>query len=74
MKTVNIHEAKTHLSRLIKEVLEGDEVVISRANQPLVKLVLLESARPARMMCAFLRTLTRFPSIFGRAVSLPRMA
>jgi antitoxin (DNA-binding transcriptional repressor) of toxin-antitoxin stability system len=47
-KVVNIHEAKTHLSRLIQEALEGEEIVIARGNQPLVRLVLVESARPQR--------------------------
>lgn len=48
MKVVTIHEAKTHLSRLIQEALEGEEVVIARGQQPLVRLVLVESARPER--------------------------
>ncbi len=39
MHQVTIHTAKTHLSRLIRESLEGDEIVIARGNQPLVKLV-----------------------------------
>ena len=34
MKVVNIHVAKTHLSRLIKEALEGEEIVIARGNEP----------------------------------------
>lgn len=53
MRTVNIHEAKTHLSRLIQEVVDGGEVIIARSNKPLVKLVLLDSARSARTLgCA----------------------
>ena len=35
----NIHRAKTYLSRLVKETLSGDEVVIARDGQPVVKLV-----------------------------------
>lgn len=50
MATVNVHYAKTHLSRLIQQVIAGEEVVIARANEPVVKLVLLESARPARRL------------------------
>ena len=38
MKTVNIHEAKTHLSQLINEVLEGQEVVIAKSGKPLISL------------------------------------
>jgi prevent-host-death family protein len=39
MKIVNIHEAKTHLSRLLENVEHGEEVVIARAGKPIVKLV-----------------------------------
>ena len=39
MKTVNIHQAKTHLSRLIEEVVNGEEVIIARAGKPLVRVV-----------------------------------
>lgn len=48
MKVVNIHEAKTHLSRLIQEVLDGEEVVIARGNVPVARLTLVESARRPR--------------------------
>jgi prevent-host-death family protein len=48
VKIVNIHEAKTHLSRLIQEALEGEEIVIAKGNQPLVRLVLVDSARRQR--------------------------
>lgn len=50
MKIVNVHEAKTHLSRLIEEALAGEEIVIARGNQPVVRLVLVESARPERTL------------------------
>lgn len=43
MKTTNIHQAKTHLSRLVDAALAGEEVVIAKAGKPLVKLVPLES-------------------------------
>ena len=36
---VNIHEAKTHLSRLLQKVAEGEEVIISRAGVPVAKLI-----------------------------------
>ena len=39
MKIINIHEAKTHLSRLIESVIAGEEVVIAKAGKPLVKLI-----------------------------------
>lgn len=36
---VNIHEAKTHLSRLLHRVAAGEEVVIARSGKPIAKLV-----------------------------------
>lgn len=38
-KTVNVHEAKTHLSRLLAEVENGGEVTIARAGRPIARLV-----------------------------------
>ena len=43
MRTVNIHEAKTHLSRLIEQVVRGEPFVIAKAGKPLVKVVPLEA-------------------------------
>lgn len=40
--TVNMHEAKTHLSRLVERAVEGEEVIIAKAGKPLVKLVPVE--------------------------------
>lgn len=37
--TVNIHEAKTHLSKLIRRVLAGEEIVIAKSGRPVAKLV-----------------------------------
>jgi prevent-host-death family protein len=39
MDTVNIHEAKTHLSRLLERVADGEEIVIGKAGKPVAKLV-----------------------------------
>ena len=46
--TVNIHQAKTHLSRLVDEVCEGKELILAKAGKPLVKLVPLTKAKPKR--------------------------
>ncbi len=48
MSLVTIHEAKTHLSRLIRRVLNGEEVIIAKGSKPLVKLISLEKSRPER--------------------------
>jgi len=42
MLTVNIHEAKTHLSRLIDRAAKGEPFVIAKAGKPLVKVTALE--------------------------------
>ena len=38
-KTVNIHEAKTHLSRLVDDVAAGAEVIIAKAGRPVARLI-----------------------------------
>jgi prevent-host-death family protein len=42
---VNIHEAKTHLSRLLERVAMGEEVIIAKAGTPVAKLVPVASTR-----------------------------
>jgi len=42
MTTVNIHDAKTHLSRLVERAANGETVVIAKAGKPMAKLVPLE--------------------------------
>ncbi len=49
-KQVTIHQAKTHLSRLIREALEGHEIIIARGNQPLVKLEVVPEVRRRRQL------------------------
>lgn len=48
MLQVNIHEAKTNLSKLIQKVVDGEEVIIAKGNKPLVKLILIEQLKPKR--------------------------
>lgn len=50
MRQVNIHEAKTHFSKLIKEVLNGDEIIIAKGNKPIAKLISIEQPRPKRKL------------------------
>lgn len=47
---VTIHEAKTHLSRLIAAVERGEEVVIARRDKPVVRLVIEKPAKPKRRL------------------------
>lgn len=48
MTQVNIHEAKTNLSKLIDKVMKGESVVISKSNKPVVKLVLVDELKTKR--------------------------
>ena len=48
MHKVTVHEAKTHLSRLIREVLNGEEVIIAKRDKPLVKLIIYKENTPER--------------------------
>ena len=50
MITVNVHEAKTELSRLLKRVAEGEEVIIAKAGKPVAKLVNVGPPHPANRL------------------------
>ncbi|WP_445679859.1 type II toxin-antitoxin system Phd/YefM family antitoxin [Radicibacter daui] len=52
MPTINIHAAKTHLSRLVDEAASGTEIVIARAGKPVARLVALAeaTAKPRRKL------------------------
>ena len=45
---VNIHQAKTHLSRLLQRVAEGEEVIIARAGEPVARLVRIQPRQATR--------------------------
>ncbi|SAK78952.1 prevent-host-death protein [Caballeronia temeraria] len=49
MQTVNIHEAKSQLSRLIEAAVNGEEVVIAKAGTPVVRLVSVEQKPKLRL-------------------------
>jgi prevent-host-death family protein len=49
MQTVNIHEAKTHLSRLVDQAAKGEPFVIAKAGKPLVKVIALSSPEAGKV-------------------------
>ncbi len=63
MTTINIHAAKTQLSRLVDQAAAGEEIIIAKAGRPVAKLTALNSgeARPKRVL----------GSLAGRAVIPP---
>ena len=65
-ETVNVHEAKTHLSRLIEQVLaSGEPVTIARAGKPVVIVSPHPESRPRRRTLGILRGKVRLPKNFG---------
>jgi len=53
MTSVSVHEAKTHLSRLLKQVEAGEEVVIMRNKEPIARLVREGAAKKKPLLGAF---------------------
>lgn len=67
MRTVNMHQAKTHLSRLVDRASKGEGFIIARAGKPLVKVVPIEprdNALPRRL--GFLAGEIKVPDDFDR--------
>ena len=67
MDTVNIHEAKTHLSRLVERAAKGESFVIAKAGKPMVKVVPLDAPEGAqRKRLGFLAGQITVPDDFDR--------
>ena len=49
MLIINIHEAKTHLSRLVEEAAKGEAFIIAKAGKPMVKVTALDSPSPSQI-------------------------
>lgn len=48
MRTYNIHEAKTHLSRLVEQAAKGESFVIAKAGKPMVRVIALDTPEPSQ--------------------------
>jgi prevent-host-death family protein len=67
MQTINIHEAKTHLSRLIEQAVHGEPFVIAKAGKPLVKVVALETQSEGKVRrIGFMKSRITVPDDFDR--------
>ncbi len=64
MTRVTVHEAKTHLSRLLEEVEKGGEVIISRRDKPIARLVPIEAKRLERKPGRFAGQFELGPAFF----------
>jgi prevent-host-death family protein len=49
MQTYNIHEAKTHLSKLVEKATKGESFMIAKAGKPMVKVIALDAPEPSQM-------------------------
>jgi prevent-host-death family protein len=65
MTTITIHKAKTNLSSLIKKACRGEEIVIARGSEPVVRLVPVAGARGNRKPGALKGKLTVGPKFFA---------
>ena len=70
MKTVNIHAAKTHLSRLVEEVAAGEEIIIAKAGRPRARLVACKGPSHRRFGAA--KGLFQYPDDFDAPFDLLR--
>jgi len=67
MRAVNIHEAKTHLSRLVDQAAKGEPFVIAKAGKPLVKVVPIDTPAAGRVRrLGFMAGQIRVPDDFDR--------
>jgi prevent-host-death family protein len=67
MRTINIHEAKTHLSRLVEEAAKGNSFIIAKAGKPIAKVTALDAPAPTRKSrLGFMAGQIKVPDDFDR--------
>lgn len=64
MDVLNIHEAKTHLSRILERVSGGETIIIAKAGKPVAKIVPLDDEKPAGKRLGFLTGQVAVPDDF----------
>ncbi len=66
METVNMHEAKTHLSRLVEKAARGESFIIAKAGKPMVKVVAVDALdKGAKSRFGFLKGQITVPEVEG---------
>lgn len=65
MKTYNIHQAKTHLSRLVEAAAAGEEIMIAKAGKPMAKLVPVSAAGGPRALGALAGAVRESPDCWA---------
>lgn len=67
MRVVNMHEARTHLSRLVEAAANGEPFIIARAGKPLVKVIAVDAPEPgAKRRVGFMADGISVPEDFDR--------
>jgi prevent-host-death family protein len=65
MRTINIHQAKTHLSRLVDEAEQGDSFIIAKAGKPKVQVIRLDAQEtPAKRRLGSMKGMFTLPDNF----------
>jgi prevent-host-death family protein len=65
METINIHEAKTHLSRLIQRAVDGEPFIIAKAGKPMVTVMAVQKEQPVgKRKLGFLKGKVKTPKDF----------
>jgi prevent-host-death family protein len=64
MATINVHAAKTNLSKLLARVEAGEEIIIARGNTPIARLTPIRALPPKRQFGAFKSVLSVGPEFF----------
>jgi prevent-host-death family protein len=67
MNVVNIHEAKTHLSKLVEKAAQGESFIIAKAGKPMVKVIAIDApAEKKKRRLGFLKGKISVPDNFDR--------
>ena len=64
MEIINVHDAKTHLSRLIDKAVRGEPFIIAKAGKPMVKVTAVEPTDGCKPRVGFLAGQLKVPSDF----------
>jgi prevent-host-death family protein len=64
IRTVNMHEAKTHLSRLVDQAAKGEPFIIAKAGKPMVKVVALDIVEKPQSRLGFMKGQMQIPDDF----------
>ena len=67
MKSVNIHEAKTHLSKLVEQAAQGEPFIIAKAGKPMVKVIAIDAPTEKKVKrMGFMKGKISIPDNFDR--------